>query len=288
MRDLSGKTAVVTGGASGIGKALVERFVREGMRVVIADVEAGALDATVDGLRRSGAEVTGCVTDVARYESVQALAQRAVDAYGPVHILCNNAGVGAQEDVPLWELPLSDWRWTFDVNVWGVIHGIKAFVPGMLAHGEEGHVINTSSGNGGLILLPFTPIYSTSKSAVSALTEVLHFQLSQMGAKIRAAVLYPGPNVVATNIFTASRNRSVEYTREFPQATPPITLQGLRDMLGGKLEVTQPAEVAEYAIEGIRNDAFFLLAPNARTDEGIRQRADAIVRRRDPQPPSFL
>jgi len=288
MRDLSGKTAVVTGGASGIGKALVECLVREGTRVIIADVEAQALDAAVAGLRRSGAEVTGVITDVTRYESVQELEKRAVDAYGPVHILCNNAGVGAQEDVPLWELPLSDWRWTFNVNVWGVIHGIKAFVPGMLAHGEEGHVINTSSGNGGLILLPFTPIYSTSKSAVSALTEVLHFQLSQMGAKIRASVLYPGPNVVATNIFTASRNRSAEYAREVPQATPPITLEGLREMFGGKLAVTQPAEVAEYAIEGIRNNAFFLLPPNERTDAGIRQRADAILQRLDPQPPSFL
>jgi NAD(P)-dependent dehydrogenase (short-subunit alcohol dehydrogenase family) len=169
-----------------------------------------------------------------------------------------------------------------------VIHGVKAFVPGMLAHGEAGHVINTSSGNGGLILLPFTPIYSTSKSAVSALTEVLHFQLSQMGAKIRASVLYPGPHVVATNIFTASRNRSTEYAREVPQATPPITLEGLREMFGGKLEVTQPADVAEYALEGIRNDAFFLLPPNERTDAGIRQRVDAILRRSDPQPPSFL
>jgi NAD(P)-dependent dehydrogenase (short-subunit alcohol dehydrogenase family) len=288
MRDLSGKTAVVTGGASGIGNALVERFVREGMRVVIADVEATALNAAADRLRRSGAEVTGVVTDVTRYESVQALAQRAAEAYGPVHVLCNNAGVGAHEDVPLWELPLSDWRWTFNVNVWGVIHGIKAFVPAMLAHGEAGHVINTSSGNGGLILLPFTPIYSTSKSAVSALTEVLHFQLSQLGAKIRASVLYPGPNVVATNIFTASRNRSADYTREVPQATPPITLDGLREMFGGKLEVTQPADVAEYAIEGIRADAFFLLPPNERTDEGVRQRADAVLRRRDPQPPSFF
>ena len=152
MRELRGKTAVVTGGASGIGRALVERFAREGMRVVIADVEATALERTVAELRASGAQVSGVVTDVSRFESVQELEQRATDTYGPVHILCNNAGVGAPEDVPLWDLPLSDWRWTFSVNLWGVIHGIKAFVPGMLAHGDEGHVINTSSGNGGFQL----------------------------------------------------------------------------------------------------------------------------------------
>jgi NAD(P)-dependent dehydrogenase (short-subunit alcohol dehydrogenase family) len=135
-----------------------------------------------------------------------------------------------------------------------------------------------------LILLPFTPIYSTSKSAVSALTEVLHFQLTQMGAKIRASVLYPGPNVVATNIFTASRNRSAEYTREAPQAMPPITLDGLKDMFGGTLEVTQPEEVAAYALDGIRRGAFFLLPPSERTDNGVRRRMESILTRQDPQP----
>jgi NAD(P)-dependent dehydrogenase (short-subunit alcohol dehydrogenase family) len=136
VRELAGKTAVVTGGASGIGRALVARLAREGMRVVVADVEPAALEQAVAELRAGGAEVVGVPTDVASFESVQALAERAAAAYGPVHVLCNNAGVGAQEDVPLWELPLSDWRWTFDVNVWGVIHGCKAFLPAMLAHGE--------------------------------------------------------------------------------------------------------------------------------------------------------
>jgi NAD(P)-dependent dehydrogenase (short-subunit alcohol dehydrogenase family) len=201
-----------------------------------------------------------------------------------VHVLCNNAGVGAQEDVPLWELPLSDWRWTLAVNLWGVIHGVKAFLPGMLAHGEEGQVVNTSSGNGGLVLLPFTPIYSTSKCAVSTLTEVLHFQLVQMGARLRASVLYPGPNVVATNIFSAARNRAQEYTRETPQVMPPITLEGLREMFGGKLEVTEPEEVAAYALDGIRRGAYFLLPASARTDDGVRRRTRHILDRTDPEP----
>lgn len=287
MRELRGKTAVVTGGASGIGRALVERFAREGMRVVIADVETPALERVVGELRDAGAEAIGVVTDVSRFDSVQELERRAVGAYGPVHVLCNNAGVGAQEDVPLWELPLSDWRWTLSVNLWGVIHGIKAFVPGMLAHGQEGYVINTSSGNGGLLLLPFTPIYSTSKSAVSALTEVLHYQLRQMGANLKAAVLYPGPNVVNTNIFTARRNRPAEHTREVPQAMPPITIESLREMMGGQLELTQPAEVAERALDGIRNDAFFILAPSVRVDDAVRTRLQCILERRNPEPPAF-
>jgi len=285
VRDLAGKHAVVTGGASGIGRAIVARLAREGMRIVVADVEPAALDAAVAELRAGGAEVTGVATDVASFESVQALARRAVETYGPVHLLCNNAGVGAQEDVPLWELPLSDWRWTFDVNVWGVIHGLKAFVPGMLAHGEEAHVVNTSSGNGGLIVLPFTPIYSTSKSAVSALTEVLHHQLA--GTTVRVSVLYPGPNVVATNIFSAARNRPATHAREQAQVMPPITLEGLKEMFGGKLDITQPEEVAEELLTGITSDAFYILPRNERTDAGVRARLESVLARRNPAPPTL-
>jgi NAD(P)-dependent dehydrogenase (short-subunit alcohol dehydrogenase family) len=285
VRELAGKHAVVTGGASGIGRAIVARLARERMRIVVADVEPKAIDAAVAELRAAGAEVTGVVTDVSRFESVQALERRAVETYGPVHLLCNNAGVGAQEDVPLWELPLSDWRWTFDVNVWGVIHGLKAFLPGMIAHGEEGHVVNTSSGNGGLIVLPFTPIYSTSKAAVSALTEVLHHQLAV--TKIKASVLYPGPNVVATNIFSASRNRPAAHAREQAQVMPPITLEGLKEMFGGKLEITQPDEVAEAFIAGVKSDAYYILPRNERTDAGVRARFESVMARTNPEPPAF-
>ena len=246
----------------------------------------GARAAAVEELRAGGAEATGVVVDVTRFESVQALERRAVETYGPVHLLCNNAGVGAQEDVPLWELPLSDWRWTLDVNLWGVIHGCKAFLPGMLAHGEEGHVVNTSSGNGGLIVLPFTPIYSTSKAAVSALTEVLHHQLA--ATKIRASVLYPGPNVVATNIFSASRNRSTDYARGQDQIMPPITLEGLREMFGGRLEVTQPEEVAEHLVAGVTRRRV-LHPPEERPHRRGRAGADgeACSRGRNPEAPSL-
>jgi NAD(P)-dependent dehydrogenase (short-subunit alcohol dehydrogenase family) len=171
--------------------------------------------------------------------------------------------------------------------VWGVIHGVKAFVPGMLAHGEPGHVVNTSSGNGGLIVLPTTPIYATSKSAVSTLTEALHFQLTGMGAKIRASVLYPGPNIVTSNIFTASRNRLPEFTRETPQVMPPITLDMIRQFAeaGGKtLATTEPAEVAEHVLDGLRADRYFILPASADGDRRIRERTEGVLARRDPVP----
>jgi NAD(P)-dependent dehydrogenase (short-subunit alcohol dehydrogenase family) len=285
VQDFRGKTAVITGGASGIGLAIAERLAREGMNVVLGDIEQAALDRAVAAITGHGTRAIGVVTDVTRFEAVVELERRAVEAFGKVHVLCNNAGVGPQEDVPMWELPLSDWRWTFAVNVWGVIHGVKAFMPGMLAHGEAGHVVNTSSGNGGLIVLPTTPVYATSKSAVSTLTEALHFQLTGVGAKIKASVLYPGPNIVTSNIFTASRNRLPEFTRETPQVMPPITLDMIRQFAeagGKKLATTEPAEVAEHVIEGLRADRYFILPAGADGDRRIRERAEGVLARRDP------
>jgi NAD(P)-dependent dehydrogenase (short-subunit alcohol dehydrogenase family) len=291
MKDFAGKVAVVTGGASGVGRALGARLARAGMKVVLADVEAPALEKTAGELvRATGADVSGVVCDVSRYESVEALEREVVAKHGRVHVLCNNAGVGAQEDAPLWELPLSDWRWTFAVNVWGVIHGIKAFLPGMLAHGEPGHVMNTSSGNGGLTLVAGTPIYSASKAAVSAITETLHLQLVQQKAKIRAHVLYPGPHIVTSNIFDARRNRPAEFTREVPQKAPPITLDTIRGLakLGGvELQTTTPAEVAEHAFQGLLDDAYYVLPSTPESEARIRERFDNVLQRRNPIPPPY-
>jgi NAD(P)-dependent dehydrogenase (short-subunit alcohol dehydrogenase family) len=291
VKDFAGKVAVVTGGASGVGRALGARLARAGMQVVLADVEAPALERTAATLaRETGADVSGVVCDVTRFESVEALERAVVAKHGRVHVLCNNAGVGAQEDAPLWELPLNDWRWTFAVNVWGVIHGIKAFLPGMLAHGEAGHVMNTSSGNGGLVLVAGTPIYSASKAAVSAITETLHLQLVQQKAKLRAHVLYPGPHIVTSNIFDARRNRPAEFTREVAQKAPPITLDTIRSLakLGGvELQTTPPEEVAEHAFQGLLDDAYYILPSTPESEARLRERFDNVLQRRNPIPPPY-
>ncbi|MCP5071093.1 MAG: SDR family NAD(P)-dependent oxidoreductase, partial [bacterium] len=230
MREFKGKVAVVTGGASGVGRALVDRFAREGMKVIAADVEKPALDAAVAEMSAGGAEITGIVTDVRSLESVQALAAATLDTYGAIHILCNNAGVGTNEMADtIWTSSDNDWKWCFQVNVWGVLNGIKAFVPPMLDGGEEGHVINTSSSNGGLYPLPTTPIYATTKAAVTTITEVLNYELQMQGAKIKAGVLYPGPHIVNTGIFSAARNRPADIPYEREPVPPPV-LEDMKEM----------------------------------------------------------
>ncbi len=286
MNELRGRVAVVTGGASGVGRALGARFAREGMRVVLADVEKSALEATVAELRGLGADVSGFVTDVADFASVTALSRHCFETHSAVHLLCNNAGIGTDESrTMLWESTENDWKWAFAVNVWGVLNGIRAFVPEMLARGEPGRVVNTSSENGGLVLIPTTPIYATTKSAVSTISEALHLQLKGVHAKLSASVLYPGPHVVATNIFSAARNRPADRPPERPLGAPP-TLADLRkwaEKAGREFKVTTPEEVADYALDGIRAGRFYLLPDSADMDQRIRARVEAVLARRDPE-----
>lgn len=285
MEQLSGRVAVVTGGAGGIGRAMVERFAREGMAVVAADVEEGALKATVDELRADALEVTGVVTDVADYESVVNLRDRALEAHGAVHLLCNNAGVGAGAEGALWEHELNDWRWAVGVNLYGVIHGINAFVPSMVAGGDEGHVVNTSSGNGGVSPLRGTPQYAVTKAAVVTLTECLYAQLADAGSRVGASVLFPGPHMLRTGLFTSWRNRPAALAKERPRATPYPTIEDIEAQMaaaGITPSYTEPTEVADQVVEGVRSATFWIMAPSEHTDEQIQARADSMLARSNP------
>ncbi len=202
MRDLSGKTAVITGGASGIGLAMASRFGREGMRLVIADIQQDAIDEAVGGLKAAGMDAIGVRTDVARYEDVEALAEATLSAFGRVHIIVNNAGVSITG--PTWEMSLDDWRWVFGVNVWGVVHGIRAFTPILIEQGEPGHVINTAS------LASFNGTgehapYCSSKAACLSISQALYSELIAANTRIGVSVVCPG--MVATDIHRSWRNR---------------------------------------------------------------------------------
>lgn len=284
--ELAGQVAVVTGGASGIGRAMGEAFLAEGMKVVLADVEAGALEATVEELRGAGGDVLGVVTDVADFASVERLRDAAYEAHGAVHLLCNNAGVGAGAAGHLWDHTLNDWRWAVGVNVWGVVHGIKAFVGPMVESGEPGHVVNTSSGNGGIAPLPGTPIYALTKAAVVTLSESLYAQLQQVaGDRVGASVLFPGPNVLRTGLFTSWRNRPAEYANAGEPARPPTTIESFERSLAERgivLDYTPCEEVAARVVDAVRAGTFWILPPSERSDETIRARADSMLARTNP------
>jgi NAD(P)-dependent dehydrogenase (short-subunit alcohol dehydrogenase family) len=274
MQELRGKVAVVTGGAGGIGRALVDRFAAEGMRVVIADVEEAALDKAVAELQASGAEVVGVPTDVTSFASVEALADAAYRTYGAVHVLVNNAGVGPPGG-KVWETTPNDWKWTFGVNVFGVAHGVQAFVPRMLEGGDEGVVVNTSSPDGPIAPMPTASVYAATKCAVTCLTECLAAQLDAEGGRIGAAVFYPSGNgLLDTGLWTSDRNRPDELARERPRETPAMTVADLR----AKGMPVQPLdELADLVVDGIRDGRFVMVLDIDRHAATLRERAEVFA-----------
>jgi NAD(P)-dependent dehydrogenase (short-subunit alcohol dehydrogenase family) len=284
VRDFSNKVAVVTGGASGVGRALVSQLAREGAKVVMADVDAESISKTRDELASEGLAVDGMEVDVTRVESVDALAERVFAKYGNVHLLFNNAGVGVKEAKrPIWTLPEKDWQWTYAVNVIGVTNGIRAFVPTMLERGEEGHVINTSSGNGGIVSLPTTPVYASSKAAVTSLTEVLHLQFLMHDARLQAHLLFPGPHLVNTNILNSDRVRPDAFRIEGQAPATYADMKALAESAGLDFKLTEPEEVADMALEGIRNGRFWILSKLGQSDERLRTRTQSILERENPE-----
>ena len=273
LPDVAGRTAVVTGAASGIGFALVERFAADGARVVMADIEAAALDQAADRLRDQGAQIHPVVTDVSDGDAVDALAAEAVDTYGPVHLLCNNAGVGAGGLT--WDLTTKAWEWVLGVNLWGVIHGLRAFLPGMLAHGEAGHVVNTAS-MAGHVSAPFMAPYSASKFAVVAISEALFHELAMTDASVGVSVLCPG--WVDTNIHASERNRPGDAAAD-GAAPAGIPSDMLRQVLAAGMA---PGEVASLVADAVRDDTFYVLT-HPDMVPAVQTRADAIVGGRDPQ-----
>jgi len=280
MDDLKGKVAVVTGGAGGIGRALAERFAAEDMRLVVADVEEAVLAGTVAALREGGAEAVGVTTDVTSFDSVEALAEAAYAAYGAVHVLVNNAGVGPPGGL-VWESTPNDWRWTFGVNVFGVAHGIQAFVPRMLASGEEGIVINTSSPDGPIAPMPQASVYAATKCAVTCVTECLAAQLAaESGGRLRAAVFYPsGKGLLDTGLWTSDRNRPPELARERPRETPPLTVAELRE----KGVPVQPLdELADLVVDGIRDGRFVMILDMDRHADAMAARVARLAALENP------
>jgi NAD(P)-dependent dehydrogenase (short-subunit alcohol dehydrogenase family) len=287
METFEGRVAVVTGGASGIGLALARAFLAEGMKCVIADVEEPALARATEQLREGGGEVLAVVTDVSKPASLEALAERTYDAFGACHVLCNNAGVGAPSG-NIWDTTPNDWGWLLAVNVAGVVHGIQAFVPRMLAGGEEGVIVNTSSSNGGISPLADASAYAASKAAVSTLTECLAAQLVEQGTPLRAAIFYPSGGLLNTGIWTTARNRPAEFAREKPvDDGGAVTFEQFRERMrqaGRDLPVQDLDELARFALEGIRREDFVIMIGRESMEAQLVDRAGQLARGTCPIP----
>jgi len=278
MQDFAGRVAVVTGGASGVGRSLVKELLGAGAKVMIGDVEQAALDRVLEEFSASG-EVRGVVTDVSSADSCNALADTVYDTFGACHLLFNNAGVAAPS-ANVWETTANDWKWVHGVNVLGVVHGIQAFVPRMIAAGEEGHVINTSSGDGGVSPLPYQSVYASSKAAVSCLTECLAAQLESEGTELAASIFYPSGGLLDTGIWTTDRNRPSELAREKPSDPVPTVadFKVAAEAAGMQLDFQDLDELARFCLQGVAEKRFIIMIGIEDAEATLRARAQRIGR----------
>ena len=270
MEDFAGKTAVVTGGGSGMGKAFALRWGAEGMNVVVGDIQVDALEATVAELSAAGVPVLGLRTDVSSLSDIEALADAAEARFGPIHLVNNNAGVEGYLDGPIWQATAKDWDWTLSVNLMSVIYGIRTFVPRMLAHGEPGHVVNTCSMTS---VIAATNMYGICKHAILALTEVLAADLAAAGASIGATGLCPG--IIATNLFHGSRNRPAALT----EGGSAMSSSGasLRERMHAVLSSGMPpSQVADLLVSAVRANQLYLLTDHE-WDSRVVARHEAIL-----------
>ncbi len=278
MKDFQDKVAVVTGAASGIGRALAGKCAQEGMKVVLADVEESALWQAEYELQVSGAQVLAVRTDVSQDDEVEALAKITFETYGAVHLLFNNAGVGAGTTV--WESSLADWQWVLGVNLWGVIHSIHFFVPRMLTQDSEGHIVNTAS-SAGLVSSSSLGMYKVSKHGVVTLSETLALELAAHGAKLKASVLCP--EFVNTRIFDAERNRPQALQNAPQEQDTSPEMEALHQAARQWLAQVglPPPQVAEMVFDAIRQEKFYILTHPA-TKYGVQLRMEDILQERMP------
>ena len=277
MESLAGRVAVVTGAASGMGRSMALRFARSGMDVVLADVEEPALAAAASEVDATGVRSLAVVADVSDAAAMDHLAEAAFERFGTVHVVCNNAGVGTGG--PIWEMTTQDWEWVLGVNLWGVVHGLRVFVP-RLVEQDEGHVVNTAS-IAGLTSHAHMGPYNASKHAVVTISETLWHELRTSGSKVGVTVLCPG--LVNTGILDSSRNRPERLLgRAAREPTPAeeARWQAIRDLYSAALS---PDAVADMVYDAVLEDRLYILTDDA-FDEAIRTRHEDVQQRRNPTP----
>jgi len=280
MRDFRDKVAVITGAASGIGRAIAERCAGEGMHVVLADVEKEALTQAEKEIKAEGANVLAVLTDVSKSSDIQALAQRTLDTFGAVHLLFNNAGVTAGQTI--WESSLADWEWVMGVNLWGVIHGVRVFVPIMLEQSDDCHIVNTAS-MGGLMSGPGIGIYKVTKHGVVTLSETLYHELRDAGARVKVSVLCPG--FVNTRIVESERNRPAEFHNDLSNAELGQEYEAEAEQHRRAIQAgSHPSQIADQVFKAIREEKFYILT-HPEFKPVVKLRMEDILLERNPTNP---
>ena len=279
MKDFQGKTAVITGAGSGFGREFARIGARLGMKLVLGDIQRDALDATVAQVQAQGADVVGLVGDVSRAADVQALADAAIERFGAVHLVFNNAGVGGAGGL-VWESTEKDWQWVLGVNLWGVIHGVRTFVPIMLKQDCECHVVNTAS-VAGLLSAQLMGVYNVSKHGVVTLSETLYHDLRVSNAKVGVSVLCPA--FVPTGIHLSDRNRPADLAEDAPPTPSQIAARKASEkaVTSGKISAVQ---VAETTFDAIRDNRFYILT-HPKILNSVELRMQDVVAQRNPTDP---
>lgn len=276
MKEFKDKIAVITGAASGIGRGIAEKLVQEGMKVVLADIEAEALSQTEEELREFGSDVMAVLTDVSKIDDVKALAQRTLNNFGAIHLLINNAGVGfaGKSSTTIWESSLSEWQWILGVNLWGVIHGIHVFTPIMLKQNFDCYIINTCSMAGLISPVPLTSIYSITKYAVVALSESLRTELGRINANIKVIALCPG--FVLTKLTESDRNRPEQLRDDITRT--PESEQIIKAYQQSIENGISPKEVAELLFQSLEGEKFYIPTDHHRfVRSNVKRRMEAIM-----------
>jgi len=286
MQDFNNKVAVITGGSSGVGRSLAFALGRLGAKVAVGDVDRNAMAQLRSELAAETIEAIVEHCDVTSADSLNALAEKTAATFGGIHLVFANAGISAGESGAMWEYSQKDWQWCLNVNLWGVINTINAFMPRLVAANQEAHFVVTGSGNGALLVYPDQPIYTATKAAVHAITENLHYQVTAAQSPVKVSALFPGPHVVDTGLFNSGRVRPQELKKDIEgNASGISSVEDMKKMAaqwGVELKTTHPDEVAQMAVEGLRNNAFWLLATTPETEQKIRARAQMILSRETP------
>ena len=286
MQDFKGKVAVITGGSSGVGRSLAFALGRLGVKIAVGDVDRAAMAQLRTDLAAENIEALVEHCDVTSPDSLNALADSTQATFGGMQLVFANAGISAGESGPMWEYSQKDWQWCLNVNLWGVINTINAFMPRLAAANQEAHFVITGSGNGALLVYPDQPIYTASKAAVHAITENLHYQVTAAQSPVKVSALFPGPHVVDTGLFNSGRVRPQDLKKEVEGNASGISsvddMKKMAAQWGIELQTTHPDEVAQMAVEGLRKNAFWLLATTPETDDKIRARAELILSRQTP------